>query len=223
MSTPSGSRPRGKRNTRDSPEVRLSKALSYVLRHGAIKEGISIRPDGFVAISEILSLPKFRSYTITDIRNVVVNNSKQRFTLCQEEDAIDNIAIWWIRANQGHSLATTIVHGTYYRFWPSIGNSEGLRRMARNHIHLAIGLPGKNDVISGMRTTSQLYIYIDAAKAMAEGIQFLRSSNQVILTTGEGDTGTIPIRYFSRVEDKEGNVLMQDGQLLVELNEKLSD
>lgn len=34
--------------------VKLSKLLSYVLRHGAAKEGLQIRPDGYVALSELV-------------------------------------------------------------------------------------------------------------------------------------------------------------------------
>lgn len=40
------------------------------------------------------------------------------------------------------------VHGSYMRNWPSI-RSKGLCRMNRTHIHLAPGLPGEDQVISG--------------------------------------------------------------------------
>ena len=39
---------------RDDPKTRLSKSLSYVLRHGAEKEGIPIRPDGFVLVDDLV-------------------------------------------------------------------------------------------------------------------------------------------------------------------------
>lgn len=42
------------------------------------------------------------------------------------------------------------VHGSYMKHWPSI-HSQGLRRMNRTHIHLAPGLPGEDQVISGAR------------------------------------------------------------------------
>lgn len=44
--------------------------------------------------------------------------------------------------------------------------------MARNHIHFAIGMPGNNEVISGMRGSCDVVIEIDAAKAMKDGIVF---------------------------------------------------
>jgi RNA:NAD 2'-phosphotransferase (TPT1/KptA family) len=43
-----------KGSPRDDPKTRLSKTLSYVLRHGAEKEGISIRPDGFVLVNDLV-------------------------------------------------------------------------------------------------------------------------------------------------------------------------
>lgn len=44
-----------KGNPRDDPRTRLSKTLSFVLRHGAEKEGIPIRPDGFVLVNDLVS------------------------------------------------------------------------------------------------------------------------------------------------------------------------
>ena len=57
------------------------------------------------------------------------------------------------------------IHGTYLRNLSNI-QKIGLSRMERNHIHLAAGEPGTEGVISGMRQSAQVYIYIDVAKAM---------------------------------------------------------
>lgn len=43
---------RGRRE--DTPEVRNSKTLSYILRHGAAKEGLKMRKDGFVRVDELV-------------------------------------------------------------------------------------------------------------------------------------------------------------------------
>lgn len=40
---------------KDSPEVRLSKTLSWILRHGAKSEGIPMRPDGYVIVTDLVS------------------------------------------------------------------------------------------------------------------------------------------------------------------------
>lgn len=42
---------------RDSPEVRMSKTLSWLLRHGAKSEGLKMRPDGYVRVSDLVSQP----------------------------------------------------------------------------------------------------------------------------------------------------------------------
>ena len=39
---------------------------------------------------------------------------------------------------------------------------EGLCRMARNHIHFAAAMPGEDGVISGMRGSCQVSIYVNA-------------------------------------------------------------
>lgn len=59
----------------------------------------------------------------------------------------------------------TIIHGTYFKNWTKI-KTEGLSRMSRLHIHFSPGEPGDSQVISGMRSSCQLYIYIDTKKAV---------------------------------------------------------
>ena len=49
-----GARPSGR-------EVGISKTLSWILRHGAVELGLSIRPDGYVPVSEVLTVPNVQS------------------------------------------------------------------------------------------------------------------------------------------------------------------
>lgn len=44
--------------------------------------------------------------------------------------------------------------------------TQGLSRMARTHIHFAPGEPGADSVISGMRRSCQVVIYINIDKAI---------------------------------------------------------
>ncbi|KAJ2785379.1 tRNA 2'-phosphotransferase 1 [Coemansia javaensis] len=201
----------GRRGPRreDPPEVRLSKFLSYVLRHGATKEGLALRSDGSVALDDLMKHAKLRATTFEQIRHVVDTNSKKRFALFQEGPD----QRWFIRAVQGHSLEVTdlpliritadslpgcIIHGTLKSRLPAI-QQTGLSRMGRTHIHFTSGLPADGSVISGMRSTADVFIYIDRHKAMADGIEFYRSDNGVILSTGKDNSGTIPPEYFERV------------------------
>ncbi|XP_015272325.1 PREDICTED: tRNA 2'-phosphotransferase 1 [Gekko japonicus] len=196
-----------RRRCRDQdPGVRLSKALSYALRHGADKLGLHMGPDGFVDIAEVLRLPQFKAWTLDDVQRVVETNDKQRFAVRPHpSDGHPQI-----RANQGHSLKVseleliplldpadfpeTVAHGTYLRHWPAI-RSKGLSRMGRAHIHLAPGLPGDGAVLSGMRNNCEVAITINVAKALADGIAFYRSANGVLLTPGDA-SGLLPPCYF---------------------------
>jgi 2'-phosphotransferase len=61
---------------------------------------------------------------------------------------------------------------------------EGLKKMSRNHIHFAPGMPKEEGVISGMRNSCDTIIEIDMFGAIKNGIVFYISSNNVILTEG---------------------------------------
>lgn len=91
-----------------------------------------------------------------------------------------------------------VIHGTYYRFWDEI-KVKGLSRMKRNHIHFAPGLPKTGNVISGMRSTCQIFIYVDLDLALKSGVNFYKSSNNVILSSG--DDGILKTKYFLKVVD----------------------
>jgi 2'-phosphotransferase len=60
-----------------------------------------------------LALPRLSSHTQVDfatLQRLVENDSKNRYMLCQGPDEAAPTAgdIWWIRANQGHSLKVVI-------------------------------------------------------------------------------------------------------------------
>ena len=93
------------------------------------------------------------------------------------------------------------MHGTYHKSWGAIQASGGLSRMSRNHIHLAAGLPGDSGVISGMRKSCEVVIWIDVAKAVAAGMRFFTSQNGVVLTPGDA-SGLLPTQFFHSVVDR---------------------
>ncbi|KAF9186236.1 hypothetical protein BGZ51_002184 [Haplosporangium sp. Z 767] len=202
----------------DSPTVRLSKALSWLLRHNAEAQGITIRADGYVKIKDVLSHPKFKGYTLVDILTVVDTNDKKRFQILEDDHGNKE----YIRAVQGHSMSKIadlgyeeitdatqvplVVHGTMFSKWPLI-SEQGLSKMNRNHIHMAVGLPGEAGVISGMRVRCNLYIHINTARALQDGIKFYRTSNNVILSDGKDGDGIIPPLYFSQVIKSTGEVV----------------
>lgn len=217
------------RNPRlEQGDVRLSKALSWLLRHGALNVGLEMDDAGFMSVSHILDTKRFRQFREEDIRRVVEQNEKQRFGITEDSDG--NLRI---RANQGHSGAVAnrinpdkllqrlnasnisvdsiCLHGTTLAAWDSI-SQQGLSRMKRQMIHCAGGFPSEAGVISGMRKSCQVFIFIDIYTAISDGIPFFRSENNVLLTPGVGNTGMLPIRYFKRARCQHNDRdLLQEG------------
>lgn len=209
-----------RKRTKLSPSVRLSKKLSAILRHKAVSLGLAMTPDGYVAVPDLLQLDIFRGTNVDTLREIVTNCEKQRFKLKEDESGV-----LYIRANQGHSVAIldadqlltrletdtlasmpTVIHGTTQQAWETI-RKEGLSRMGRTHIHFATGLPKDDGVISGMRKSCQVHIYIDTKKCAEDGILFYRSDNNVILTAGVDEKGILPPTYFQKATDNRGNDL----------------
>lgn len=209
-----GSKPR--RRKEEPPDVKFSKFLSYICRHGAERRGLQVHDGGYVDVSAILGLEQDRRHTEEDVRRAVANCPKQRFALREEPSSGLQI-----RANQGHTIevedleltpvlradeAPVVVHGTNRRAWSGI-KGRGLSRMKRNHIHFAPGLPGESGVISGMRSSCQVLVYINLKKALEDGFKFYRSANDVILCPGN-EEGILPVKYFAEVRElPSGNPL----------------
>ena len=85
-------------------------------------------------------------------------------------------------------------HGTYIDKIDLI-TENGLSRMSRRHIHIC----ESDDAISGKRASCNVKIYIDMEKALNDGIKFYRSSNGVILTSGN-EHGILESKYFIKFE-----------------------
>ncbi|KAJ2369792.1 tRNA 2'-phosphotransferase [Coemansia sp. RSA 2607] len=200
----------------DSPEVKLSKFLSYILRHGAAKEGMVLRDDGSILLSTLMKHKKLQSTTFEQIKHVVDTNEKKRYVLFSDLDELGSQS-WYIRATQGHSIKvkepplvlltadnmpSEVIHGTTREKVPLI-REKGLSRMSRTHIHFASGLYGNKGVVSGMRASANAFIYIDTEKAMQDGIEFYISENNVILSKGLDNSGVIPSKYFAKVIMKD--------------------
>jgi RNA:NAD 2'-phosphotransferase (TPT1/KptA family) len=71
--------------------INFSKALSKLLRHAAVEEGLEIKPDGFVKLNDVLSvswIAKFKP-SMADVRAVVEDNNKKRFELISDPESTD--------------------------------------------------------------------------------------------------------------------------------------
>ena len=178
----------------------------HALRHAAHKPEVRLRKDGFVRLREILTRGNFRPYYLEEPVAVVYFHEKERHTRVREFDGE-----LLIRANQGHTTKVVeddlllepiadptqlceCVHGPYLVHWP-FTKRQGLSKVARDHIHLANGLP-EDWKIRGMRFTAELFVYVDVLRAMEDGVVFYRSENDVILAQGF-DRG-LPATYVQK-------------------------
>ncbi len=202
--------------------VSFSKTLAWMLRHAAVKRGLHVSDDGYVLWDDMKSMQEFtrlnggQPFSNEQLLSVVQENDKQRFAAKYEDNKL------YIRANQGHSnkvasqiqddkLLTQlsiddinkypiVVHGTTRTAYETFIKAQGLKKMGRSHIHFAISdnFVESNSNQSGIRSSSDVLIYIDVQKAMLDGIVFFISDNKVILTTGVD--GCLSPKYFTRVK-----------------------
>ena len=158
--------------------VRLSKRLSYVLRHRPDSAGLTLDDAGWVDVDELLGA---LGMTRSQLDEVVAGNDKRRF-------ALDSTGTR-IRASQGHSVVVDLgypsaqppaelFHGTVDRFIPRI-LVEGLRPGARHAVHLSPDVGTARAV--GARRGPPVVLRVDAAAMAADGVAFSRSENGVWL------------------------------------------
>ena len=191
---------------------RQSRQLSWLLRHGLLKEGIPYGPDGYAKLSDVLTV--LSHFTRELVEAIVAQDGKQRFSLIEREGEL------FVRANQGHSEAVgerlnplqiytkitedcSCFHGTKYKNVKPI-RSSGLNTMSRTHSHFVDAI-NQDGVTSGFRSDSNVVVWINMAAAMAAGIEFFRSANGVILSSGID--GVIPPEFITKVTDLKGNAI----------------
>ncbi|HEX9963571.1 MAG TPA: RNA 2'-phosphotransferase [Allosphingosinicella sp.] len=165
-------------------DVRISKSLSYWLRHRPDAGGLELDEAGWAPTAAVLEALK-RSGIECDaqrLAGMVRRSDKQRFEYSPGGEAI--------RARQGHSVdvelgwppATppeTLYHGTVDRFVAAIGR-EGLRAMKRHHVHLSPDVETAQRV--GSRRGKAVVLRIDSAAMARAGHVFYLTANGVWLT-----------------------------------------
>lgn len=202
----------------DKRDVQISKALSYLLRHGAEKEHLAMDAQGYVLLGDLLRNNRLKSHRATaeDVARVVQNNNKKRFTLVTRDDGQQ-----YVCANQGHSLKKVsndnlqlleqsreaypaqLIHGTTRQKLRLILASGGLSRMGRNHIHFTSVQVSHDEHVSGLRTFSDVLIFVDIDKLLRQdSIRFYKSLNDVYLTEGDA-SGMLPVLFFLKIVDRK--------------------
>jgi putative RNA 2'-phosphotransferase len=172
--------------------VRVSKRLSFVLRHRPDSVGLTLDDAGWVGVDDLLAGLAHSGMRLTraELDAVVAGNDKQRF-------AFDDSGTR-IRASQGHSVPVALgyqnelppdvlFHGTVQRFLPAI-LAAGLRPGNRHAVHLSADVATASSV--GGRRGRPVVLRVDAAAMVADGATFTRSANGVWLTDA------VPARYL---------------------------
>lgn len=169
---------------------RISKHLSYILRHKPDAIGLELDSAGWAELDVLIAKsPEISNRD--EILTVVAENDKQRFILSEDGARI--------RANQGHSISielglkpteppTHLYHGTATRFLDII-LEQGLKKMNRQHVHLSADIETATKV--GSRHGKVVILLLDIQAMRADGFDFFVSENGVWLTDH------VPPRYLS--------------------------
>jgi len=179
--------------------IKISKFLSYILRHKPEAIGLELDKNGWVSIERLVRCANSSGQNLSHevIEAVVQTNEKKRFAV--SDDGL------MIRANQGHSVDIDLelkpklppkylYHGTATRFLDSI-LSFGLKPRERQHVHLSSDI--ETAVRVGQRHGKSVIVLIRAGKMNADGYPFFLSANGVWLTE------KVPLKYLE-ILDKMG-------------------
>ena len=200
----------------DGCYTKLSKKLSWLLRHGATKLNLPMNKNGAVYVKDLLCLRQFRCFTEDDFEIVMLTSSKDRFGFTRNEQT-DKLMMY---CRSGHSdslhginpfsvhgmvplaagdVPTVAVHGTIEKHVPSI-REEGLKVQDRP-IHLA--------TTSAMsRVKGDVHLYVAARQAAEfDNIIFYMAENGVLLT--DGLNGILPSKYIMEGILSNGTLLFK--------------
>lgn len=164
--------------------VRLSKLLSYVLRHNPAHLGIQLNNSGWANVEILLKQLSVHQEKIDfdTLKLVVDTNAKKRFSFNED--------FTLIRASQGHSVEIelnytaqippeVLFHGTAEKNIPLI-REKGLFKMSRHHVHLSADKETAFKV--GQRHGKPVVLTIQSMAMYESGHLFYISANGVWLT-----------------------------------------
>ncbi len=168
-------------------QIKISKFLSYVLRHHPGSIGIELDKHGWADVSELLKGAERSGFIIEpgELNMVVKENDKRRFSF--SEDGLR------IRAKYGHSIAVDLgyspvvppeilYHGTARRNLESI-RANGLTKGNRYYVHLS---PDHETAVSvGQRHGKPIILEVLSGQMHSDGYKFyFCPESKVWLTDG---------------------------------------
>lgn len=174
---------------------RISKFLSYVLRHHPELINLNLDENGWANVDELITRSKrdpHEGISFEELDEIVETNDKKRFIFNEDKTRI--------RANQGHSIDINLAlipqkppeflyHGTAQSNIDSIFE-KGIEKRNRKHVHLSQDIETATKV--GMRHGKPIILTINTEKMFNDGIEFYLSENNVWLTD------FVDIQYISK-------------------------
>jgi len=173
------------------PPERVSRFLSFLLRHRPRDYPLSFDRQGFVPWDDLIATvqERFPEIAAEEIRSTIAGSDKQRFELREGK----------VRATYGHSFPvdlglapveppSPLYHGTARDLAHTILR-EGLKPRGRQYVHLSASLE-EALAVGERRDPSPTLLVVDSRSAHASGILFY-SSGPLFLAT------EIPARFLS--------------------------
>jgi len=180
----------------EKENTRISKFLSYVLRHKPEEIGLTLDENGWADVNSLIDQANKAGIPLTFeiLEHIVDTNSKRRFSFNDKQDKI--------RANQGHSIEIDLAlkpteppgilyHGTAEKFVASI-LITGLLKQDRHHVHLSSTIETAKKV--GQRRGKAFVFEVLAAEMYKNNFEFFLSENGVWLTD------CVPVKYLREIK-----------------------
>ena len=179
--------------------VKLSKLMSYALRHRPLEFGLILDDQGWVDLPDFLLglniQSKKREIQISDVMSVVDNGSKKRFEVVNGK----------IRATYGHSTEkkvskevsmppAVLYHGTTNDKKSHI-LERGLLPMKRQYVHLSVSKAEAMNVANRRKSKSVVLFRVNSKSAYQEGVSFYAESEGIWLSD------SIPPEFLSIFDD----------------------
>lgn len=165
--------------------TKLSKEISYALRHAPWEYELELDSEGLVYVEQLINAINEsgnydRPITISDLEHIIEISDKKRHEIQGDK----------IRALYGHSIPMHIskdvivppdvlYHGTSHKALDSILNA-GLKPMGRQYVHLSVDSDTAIQV-GRRRDSTPVILVIDAKKANGDGVTFYKGNDKVIL------------------------------------------
>lgn len=163
---------------------KLSKEVSYALRHAPWEYELELDKNGWVPIDQLLQAlhqsNEWQIVELDDLKVMIEKSEKKRHEIKETS----------IRALYGHSIPMKIVkeeaippkvlyHGTAHNFLSKI-EKNGLSPMSRQYVHLSEDIETAN-LVGKRKDKNPIILVINTENALSKGVKFYLGNEKVWL------------------------------------------